>query len=158
VFINRKSIPLLVFLTLVLTGCSSSSEEFGTSDAGVEEMNWTAELRAHNGRPDVPAVCINISSAYRCQFLVRIINSGSTPQEISGNFYLETGDGKIYESYGGYLEPVSLNPDESKVIYNVAFDIQVGTNVKSIFLAQRYDEGKYFEINVDSEFTEDWRN
>ena len=37
-------------------------------------------------------ICINVSSAYRCQFLVRIINSGSTPQEISGNFYLETGE------------------------------------------------------------------
>ena len=81
-----------MFLTLALTGCGSDSDEFGTSGDGVQEMNWTAELRAHNSRPDVPAVCIDISRVYRCQFLVRIKNSRSTPQEISGNFYLETGN------------------------------------------------------------------
>ena len=155
---HKKLIPALAFLVLLASGCSSTSEEFGTSEAGVEEMSWSADLMAHSGRSDVPAVCIPVSDLYRCQFLARITNTGTTPQEISGNFYLETKDGKIYESYGGYLEPISLNPDQSKVSYNTAFDIPLGTFVKSVFLAQRYDEGKYFQIEVEQEFTGDWIN
>jgi hypothetical protein len=154
----KKLIPVLALLVLLVSGCSSSSEGFGTSDAGVEEMSWSADLMAHSGRSDVPAVCIQVSDLYRCQFLARFTNSGTTPQEISGNFYLETKDGKIYESYGGYLEPIGLNPDQSKISYNTAFDIPLGTFVKSVFLAQRYDEGKYFQIVVEQEFTENWIN